>query len=112
MTGYRILIYIHIYVNNIFNSFCSVNLLFSSTITLVGGKKRKRNASSDHSDGELNAPATPSTQEDLSQVRLVRGSEHVRVVAKVTLHTSMSTKKQKMKNYLKFSLKCRINFKH
>ncbi|KAK2861058.1 hypothetical protein Q7C36_005224 [Tachysurus vachellii] len=40
-----------------------------NTITLVGGKKRKRNASSDHSDGELNAPATPSTQEDLSQMR-------------------------------------------
>uniref|UniRef100_A0A4W5RV96 Chromodomain-helicase-DNA-binding protein 8 n=1 Tax=Hucho hucho TaxID=62062 RepID=A0A4W5RV96_9TELE len=30
-----------------------------STITLVGGKKRKRNASSDHSDGEL-SPASPS----------------------------------------------------
>ncbi|XP_034147358.1 chromodomain-helicase-DNA-binding protein 8 isoform X3 [Esox lucius] len=30
-----------------------------NTITLVGGKKRKRNASSDHSDGEL-SPASPS----------------------------------------------------
>ncbi|KAM9500245.1 chromodomain-helicase-DNA-binding protein 8 isoform 1-T1 [Clarias gariepinus] len=41
-----------------------------NTITLVGGKKRKRNASSDHSDGELNNPATPLTQEEnLSQMR-------------------------------------------
>ncbi|KAF4089766.1 hypothetical protein AMELA_G00070590 [Ameiurus melas] len=41
-----------------------------NTITLVGGKKRKRNASSDHSDGELNSPATPLTQEEnLSQMR-------------------------------------------
>ncbi|KAL0966321.1 hypothetical protein UPYG_G00293860 [Umbra pygmaea] len=30
-----------------------------NTITLVGGKKRKRNTSSDHSDGEL-SPASPS----------------------------------------------------
>ncbi|XP_029561313.1 chromodomain-helicase-DNA-binding protein 8 isoform X1 [Salmo trutta] len=30
-----------------------------NTITLVGGKKRKRNASSDHSDGEL-SPTSPS----------------------------------------------------
>uniref|UniRef100_A0A673Y572 Chromodomain helicase DNA binding protein 8 n=1 Tax=Salmo trutta TaxID=8032 RepID=A0A673Y572_SALTR len=30
-----------------------------NTITLVGGKKRKRNASSDHSDGEL-SPSSPS----------------------------------------------------
>uniref|UniRef100_A0A8C8ETX0 Chromodomain-helicase-DNA-binding protein 8 n=1 Tax=Oncorhynchus tshawytscha TaxID=74940 RepID=A0A8C8ETX0_ONCTS len=30
-----------------------------NTITLVGGKKRKRNASSDHSDGDL-SPASPS----------------------------------------------------
>ncbi|KAF7706065.1 chromodomain-helicase-DNA-binding protein 8 isoform X1 [Silurus meridionalis] len=41
-----------------------------NTITLVGGKKRKRNASSDHSDGELNPPATSLTQEEsLSQMR-------------------------------------------
>lgn len=40
----------------------------SSTITLVS-KKRKRNASSDHSDEELNPSTTPGTQEeDLSQV--------------------------------------------
>ncbi|XP_072544368.1 chromodomain-helicase-DNA-binding protein 8 [Salminus brasiliensis] len=41
-----------------------------NTITLVGIKKRKRNASSDHSDGELSPPASPRTQEeDLSQMR-------------------------------------------
>ncbi|XP_017572567.1 chromodomain-helicase-DNA-binding protein 8 isoform X2 [Pygocentrus nattereri] len=41
-----------------------------NTITLVGLKKRKRNASSDHSDGELSPPASPRTQEeDLSQMR-------------------------------------------
>ncbi len=34
-----------------------------STITLVGAKKRKRNASSDHSDGEL-SPASPAALED------------------------------------------------
>lgn len=57
------------YINHIV-VFCSVSWLFFSTITLVGGKKRKRNASSDHSDGELNPPVTPLTQEEnLSQVR-------------------------------------------
>ncbi|KAG9273824.1 chromodomain-helicase-DNA-binding protein 8-like [Astyanax mexicanus] len=41
-----------------------------NTITLVGIKKRKRNPSSDHSDGELSPPASPRTQEeDLSQMR-------------------------------------------
>ncbi|KAE8291323.1 Chromodomain-helicase-DNA-binding protein 8 [Larimichthys crocea] len=35
----------------------------TNTITLVGAKKRKRNASSDHSDGEL-SPASPATLED------------------------------------------------
>ncbi|TSK82125.1 Chromodomain-helicase-DNA-binding protein 8 [Bagarius yarrelli] len=41
-----------------------------NTITLVGGKKRKRNASSDHSDEELNPGASPITQEEnLSQMR-------------------------------------------
>lgn len=35
----------------------------SSTITLVGAKKRKRNASSDHSDGEV-SPASPVPLED------------------------------------------------
>ncbi|XP_028283528.1 chromodomain-helicase-DNA-binding protein 8 isoform X3 [Parambassis ranga] len=34
-----------------------------NTITLVGAKKRKRNASSDHSDGEL-SPASPAALED------------------------------------------------
>lgn len=34
-----------------------------NTITLVGAKKRKRNASSDHSDGEL-SPASPAMLED------------------------------------------------
>lgn len=34
-----------------------------STITLVGAKKRKRNASSDHSDGEI-SPASPVALED------------------------------------------------
>uniref|UniRef100_A0AAR2LG19 DNA helicase n=1 Tax=Pygocentrus nattereri TaxID=42514 RepID=A0AAR2LG19_PYGNA len=48
----------------------SVFFPFCSTITLVGLKKRKRNASSDHSDGELSPPASPRTQEeDLSQMR-------------------------------------------
>ncbi|XP_076828846.1 LOW QUALITY PROTEIN: chromodomain-helicase-DNA-binding protein 8 [Brachyhypopomus gauderio] len=41
-----------------------------NTITPVGVKKRKRNASSDHSDGELSGPASPRTlEEDLSQMR-------------------------------------------
>ncbi|XP_030629653.1 chromodomain-helicase-DNA-binding protein 8 [Chanos chanos] len=41
-----------------------------NTITPVGGKKRKRNASSDHSDGELSPPASPRTlEEDMSQMR-------------------------------------------
>ncbi|KAM8727380.1 chromodomain-helicase-DNA-binding protein 8 isoform 3-T3 [Acanthopagrus schlegelii] len=35
----------------------------TNTITLVGAKKRKRNASSDHSDGEL-SPASPAALED------------------------------------------------
>uniref|UniRef100_A0A665X937 Chromodomain helicase DNA binding protein 8 n=1 Tax=Echeneis naucrates TaxID=173247 RepID=A0A665X937_ECHNA len=35
----------------------------AGTITLVGAKKRKRNASSDHSDGEL-SPASPAALED------------------------------------------------
>lgn len=40
-----------------------------STITLVGAKKRKRNVSSDHSDGEL-SPASPAAlEEDLITVR-------------------------------------------
>lgn len=45
--------------------------LFSlhSTITLVGGKKRKRNGSSDHSDVDLSPPVSPRTmEEDMSQV--------------------------------------------
>ncbi|XP_035391960.1 chromodomain-helicase-DNA-binding protein 8 isoform X1 [Electrophorus electricus] len=41
-----------------------------NTITPVGVKKRKRNASSDHSDGELSPPASPRTlEEDLSRMR-------------------------------------------
>uniref|UniRef100_A0A3B4UG13 Chromodomain helicase DNA binding protein 8 n=1 Tax=Seriola dumerili TaxID=41447 RepID=A0A3B4UG13_SERDU len=39
-----------------------------TTITLVGAKKRKRNASSDHSDGEL-SPASPAALEDDMQKR-------------------------------------------
>uniref|UniRef100_A0A3Q3DIW6 Chromodomain helicase DNA binding protein 8 n=1 Tax=Hippocampus comes TaxID=109280 RepID=A0A3Q3DIW6_HIPCM len=40
-----------------------------STITLVGAKKRKRNSSSDHSDGEL-SPASPAAlEEDLIMKR-------------------------------------------
>ncbi|XP_038574645.1 chromodomain-helicase-DNA-binding protein 8, partial [Micropterus salmoides] len=35
----------------------------TNTITLVGAKKRKRNVSSDHSDGEL-SPASPAALED------------------------------------------------
>nr|XP_040025616.1 chromodomain-helicase-DNA-binding protein 8 isoform X2 [Gasterosteus aculeatus aculeatus] len=35
----------------------------TNTITLVGAKKRKRNASSDHSDGEL-SPASPAALDD------------------------------------------------
>ncbi|XP_037642247.1 chromodomain-helicase-DNA-binding protein 8 isoform X2 [Sebastes umbrosus] len=35
----------------------------TNTITLVGAKKRKRNASSDHSDGEL-SPASPTALDD------------------------------------------------
>ncbi|XP_078143635.1 chromodomain-helicase-DNA-binding protein 8 isoform X2 [Centroberyx gerrardi] len=35
----------------------------TNTITLVGAKKRKRNASSDHSDGEL-SPASPAALEE------------------------------------------------
>uniref|UniRef100_A0AAY4ARW9 Chromodomain-helicase-DNA-binding protein 8 n=1 Tax=Denticeps clupeoides TaxID=299321 RepID=A0AAY4ARW9_9TELE len=35
-----------------------------STITLVSGRKRKRNGSSDHSDGELSPPASPRALED------------------------------------------------
>ena len=42
--------------------------LSHSTITLVGTKKRKRNASSDHSDGEL-SPASPTPlEEDIATV--------------------------------------------
>ncbi|XP_051555983.1 chromodomain-helicase-DNA-binding protein 8 isoform X3 [Myxocyprinus asiaticus] len=41
-----------------------------NTITLVGGKKRKRNASSDHSDVDLSPPVSPRTlEEDMSQKR-------------------------------------------
>uniref|UniRef100_A0AAR2KVJ7 DNA helicase n=1 Tax=Pygocentrus nattereri TaxID=42514 RepID=A0AAR2KVJ7_PYGNA len=55
----------------------SVFFPFCSTITLVGLKKRKRNASSDHSDGELSPPASPRTQEeDLSQV--IRSNRQVK----------------------------------
>uniref|UniRef100_A0A671S425 Chromodomain-helicase-DNA-binding protein 8-like n=1 Tax=Sinocyclocheilus anshuiensis TaxID=1608454 RepID=A0A671S425_9TELE len=43
---------------------------FGSTITLVGGKKRKRNASSDHSDIDLSPPVSPRTlEEEMSQKR-------------------------------------------
>ncbi|XP_012690756.2 chromodomain-helicase-DNA-binding protein 8 isoform X2 [Clupea harengus] len=35
-----------------------------NTITLVGGKKRKRNGSSDHSEGELSPAASPRALED------------------------------------------------
>ncbi|XP_018613537.1 chromodomain-helicase-DNA-binding protein 8 isoform X2 [Scleropages formosus] len=42
----------------------------ANTITPVGGKKRKRMGSSDHSDGELSPPASPHTlQEDMLQKR-------------------------------------------
>lgn len=41
----------------------SVFKCLCSTITLVGAKKRKRNASSDHSDGEV-SPASPVALED------------------------------------------------
>uniref|UniRef100_A0A9R1SJJ5 Chromodomain-helicase-DNA-binding protein 8 n=2 Tax=Cyprinus carpio TaxID=7962 RepID=A0A9R1SJJ5_CYPCA len=41
-----------------------------NTITLVGGKKRKRNASSDHSDIDLSPPVSPRTlEEEMSQKR-------------------------------------------
>ncbi|KAA0719516.1 Chromodomain-helicase-DNA-binding protein 8 [Triplophysa tibetana] len=41
-----------------------------NTITLVGGKKRKRNGSSDHSDADLSPPVSPRTmEEDMSQKR-------------------------------------------
>ncbi|KAG7455016.1 hypothetical protein MATL_G00252000 [Megalops atlanticus] len=42
----------------------------ANTITPVGGKKRKRTGSSDHSDGELSPPASPhALQEDMMQKR-------------------------------------------
>ncbi|XP_039510570.1 chromodomain-helicase-DNA-binding protein 8 isoform X1 [Pimephales promelas] len=41
-----------------------------NTITLVGGKKRKRNPSSDHSDVDLSPPVSPRTlEEEMSQKR-------------------------------------------
>ncbi|XP_059419344.1 chromodomain-helicase-DNA-binding protein 8-like isoform X1 [Carassius carassius] len=41
-----------------------------NTITLVGGKKRKRNGSSDHSDIDLSPPVSPRTlEEEMSQKR-------------------------------------------
>ncbi|XP_036375367.1 chromodomain-helicase-DNA-binding protein 8-like [Megalops cyprinoides] len=42
----------------------------ANTITPVGGKKRKRTGSSDHSDGELSPPASPhALEEDMMQKR-------------------------------------------
>ncbi|KAJ8366948.1 hypothetical protein AAFF_G00336370 [Aldrovandia affinis] len=42
----------------------------ANTITPVGGKKRKRTGSSDHSEGELSPPASPRTlEEDMLQKR-------------------------------------------
>ncbi|KAM9790504.1 chromodomain-helicase-DNA-binding protein 8 isoform X2 [Syngnathus typhle] len=40
-----------------------------NTITLVGAKKRKRNPSSDHSDGELSPPSPAALEEDLIMKR-------------------------------------------
>ncbi|XP_041847243.1 chromodomain-helicase-DNA-binding protein 8 [Melanotaenia boesemani] len=37
----------------------------ANTITLVGAKKRKRNASSDHSDGELSPPSPAALEDDM-----------------------------------------------
>uniref|UniRef100_A0A671S3A2 Chromodomain-helicase-DNA-binding protein 8-like n=1 Tax=Sinocyclocheilus anshuiensis TaxID=1608454 RepID=A0A671S3A2_9TELE len=54
------------------SAFFSFHTLFPlhSTITLVGGKKRKRNASSDHSDIDLSPPVSPRTlEEEMSQKR-------------------------------------------
>uniref|UniRef100_A0A673LKQ9 Chromodomain-helicase-DNA-binding protein 8-like n=1 Tax=Sinocyclocheilus rhinocerous TaxID=307959 RepID=A0A673LKQ9_9TELE len=54
------------------SAFFSSHTLFPlhSTITLVGGKKRKRNASSDHSDIDLSPPVSPRTlEEEMSQKR-------------------------------------------
>lgn len=56
-------------LHNLFLSICQTFILAlfvfstSSTITLVGAKKRKRNASSDHSDGEV-SPASPVPLDD------------------------------------------------
>nr|XP_029498964.1 chromodomain-helicase-DNA-binding protein 8-like [Oncorhynchus nerka] len=48
-----------------------------NTITLVGGKKRKRNASSDHSDGEL-SPASPSKALDEDMLAKRRSNRQVK----------------------------------
>ncbi|XP_038860170.1 chromodomain-helicase-DNA-binding protein 8-like [Salvelinus namaycush] len=48
-----------------------------NTITLVGGKKRKRNASSDHSDGEL-SPASPSKVLDEDMLAKRRSNRQVK----------------------------------
>lgn len=56
-------------LHNLFQSVCQTFILvlfffsYFSTITLVGAKKRKRNASSDHSDGEI-SPASPVPLDD------------------------------------------------
>ncbi|XP_011484855.1 chromodomain-helicase-DNA-binding protein 8 isoform X1 [Oryzias latipes] len=41
----------------------------TNTITLVGAKKRKRNASSDHSDGELSPPSPVALDDDMIMKR-------------------------------------------
>lgn len=56
-------IYYHPLDANLSPCLSSLHLSSPSTITLVGAKKRKRNASSDHSDGEL-SPASPAALED------------------------------------------------
>ncbi|XP_045061836.1 chromodomain-helicase-DNA-binding protein 8-like isoform X3 [Coregonus clupeaformis] len=48
-----------------------------NTITLVGGKKRKRNSSSDHSDGEL-SPASPSKSLDEDMLAKRRSNRQVK----------------------------------